>query len=599
MASSDAIFANFVLSLLLRRTVVPTEYHEQVKVVKDMLGRDSTGLVDSLTDFQVNSASVDFKIETKNEELDKTLNKWLTEVINQKYRGRIPTGIKALAEEYYKERWKSSSFPVLKIGAWERVNGIYLPSVLFFVDGESIFSRKRNPKSQKVDIINYDYFLGADRAEKLEKGVILTKPWGRWFDEYPTPYLMKRGVYKNWKIIDNIKNKEIELLDQIIPYLLSIKKGTENLAIKKVKRYKNSELDKIKEDFQKIIDEMEDNPAKRLSPVRVSQFDEEIGHLIPDLKAMFQIELFAQAEKNILGGLGFIDVADAVSTSRRESVLNPKAFIQETKKGVEDFKKIIEELVILIINVNKKEHKKYANLEYTVTASPVKGFISDDFKVLIRSLYDRGLISKQTAVELIGEVDFYTEIKRRKDETDKGLDEDMYAPVIVNQEGRGIDIPGMTPEDETEDDIPDDKKGIEKENFNKSALEGAPYKSIKDLPANVRKSCDITIQRLWMRTFNAVYFSKTYKDKDEGIRETIARQTAWAQVKRMAKKVKGKYTLKSKYAKAMSKLEKASQIKDDPIDILYQLNKLEESELRKELMSKLLNKDKEEENENI
>jgi len=594
MASNDAIFTNFVLSLLLKRTTVPTEYHDQVKVVKEMMKQDTTGLVDALTDFQVNSATVDFKIETKNPELDKTLEKWFKEIINQKYRGRIPTGIKSLAEEYFKERWKSSSFPVLKIGAWERVNGIYLPSVLFFVDGESIYSKKRNPKSKKVDIINYDYYLGSDRSELLEKGVILTKPYGRWFDEYPSPYLIKRGVYKNWKIIDNIKNKEIELLDQIIPYLLSIKKGTEQLAVKKIKRYNDTELTKIKEDFQKIIDDMGDSQTKKLSPVRVSQFDEDISHLIPDLDAMFKSSLFTQAEKNILAGLGFIDVADAISSSRRESVLNPKGFIQETKKGVEDFKKIIEELVVLIINANKAEHKKYVNLEYTVTASPVKGFISDDFKVLIRSLYDRGLLSKQTTVELIGEVDFHTEHKRRVDETDNGLDEDMYAPIITNQEGKGIDIQGMTPEDETEDDVPDDKKGIEKENFNKSSLEGAPYSTIKSLPKAVKNTCDINIQRLWMRTFNAVFNSKTYKDKDEGIREAIARQTAWSQVKRMAKKVKGKYTLKAKYAKTVSKLEKSSKLSDDPIDILFQLNKLEESELRKELMEKILEKDKEE-----
>ena len=33
----------------------------------------------------------------------------------------------------------------------------------------------------------------------------------RWFDEYPRPYLVRRGIYKNWKIVNMIKNKEIDL----------------------------------------------------------------------------------------------------------------------------------------------------------------------------------------------------------------------------------------------------------------------------------------------------------------------------------------------------------------------------------------------------
>ena len=151
----SGIFVNYVLSLLLRKLVVPGDYHNQVKAVKEMLSDDSTGLVDSLTDFAVDSATVDFSIETSNENFTKVLKKWL-DTINIEYRGQIPSGIKPLAKEYFKERWKGSSFPILRVAKWGEIDGVVVPTKLFFVDGGSFLKiyDKRDAGNVRIYVLD-------------------------------------------------------------------------------------------------------------------------------------------------------------------------------------------------------------------------------------------------------------------------------------------------------------------------------------------------------------------------------------------------------------------------------------------------------------
>ena len=200
------IYLNFVLSMMLKKIVVPSDFHNQVKVVRMIQEDDVSGLVDSLTDFAVNTACVDFNIETDNEKFTEILEDWLF-TLNQGYNGKTPVGLKPLAKEYFKERWKYSSFPVLRISEWESTkNGIILPTKMFFVDGESIHAKDVND-SDVLTVGSYDYYLGKNMENKMEKGYIFSRPYGRWFDKYPTPYLIKRGIYHNWKIIQSLKIK--------------------------------------------------------------------------------------------------------------------------------------------------------------------------------------------------------------------------------------------------------------------------------------------------------------------------------------------------------------------------------------------------------
>lgn len=602
------IFLNYVLSALLKKVIVPSDYHSQVKVVKEMLKNDSSGLVDSLTDFAVQTASVDYRIETKNDNLNEILNNWLQK-INTEYNGKIPSGIAALGEEYYKERWKSSSFPVLKIGKWEKVDGLWLPTRLYFLDGESIHAKDKE-NSKDLRLLSYDYYLGdPQKKNKLDKDVVFSKPYARWFDKYPVPYLIKRGIYLNYRVINAIKNKEIEILEQIIPYMLLVKKGTEGLAINKIKNYSQDDLNKILEQFQTLVDEIKSTSTagdKRVkSPIRVSQFDEELKHLIPDLSSIFNKDLFAEAERNILSGMGFIDVIDALSTTRRESVLNPKGFIEEINKGVKDFKRILNSLMLMIQEKNKG-NTKYMNVKYSIISSPITGFMTADFKDKLRMLWIHGQLSNRTYCELVGEVDFETEVSRRKQEAKDGIEIVMYPH---QKENREADVSteemlrqkmfDMEEEDEDGNPVlPDRTDDTNKEKFDKSAkddLEGAPYKTVKDLDPKIRKALSPELRSIFIRVFNDAY--ETYNNESRAFR------VAWSVIKKIARKnKKGIWVRKRK--RINGKLEPLKITKSMISEVLdeeegqaikeeLELKKLELLEKQNQLADKLLkNKEK-------
>jgi len=468
-----SFLANALFSLLLKKIVTPQEYKAQCQAIRVMLQDDVTGLVDVLTDFAVNSAKVDFTIETNSEKFNEIFKEWL-DTVNIDV-GTVPMGIKALAEEYFKERWKGSSFAVLQIAKWGKVPGtdLILPTQMFFVDGGSIVAKDTDDQTNDLSIDSYQYFVGEAKQAITSKSAIINRPYGRWFDKYPTPYLIKRGIYHNAEIIRSLKSKQTEILDQIIPYLLLAKKGSEALA-QQGKTYSQPELQTIANQFQDLMTEMKttslgDKQIK--TPIRVTNFDEDLKHFIPDLSTIFAPALFEQAERNILSGLGFIDVIQGVSSTRRESTLNPKAFIQEVNSGVESFKDIMKQLLVLIKYKNDT-HIKYTNSEFYVCSSPVKAFMSDEFKTSIRSLYDRGCLSKRTYAELVGEVDFRTEIYRREKEAKDGTDYTMYPQITQNQEDKGIDVQGTNPDGTPQDNVLPDRQGIEKQNFNNASTDG-------------------------------------------------------------------------------------------------------------------------------
>jgi hypothetical protein len=463
MADNNLMLSQ-LMSVLMKKIIVPTGFHDQCLVIKEMLRDDVCGIVDSLTDFLVQSASVDFSIETQNEKLNELFQDWL-DGINKDYSGLVPRSINELAKEYYKERWKGSSFPILKISKWDKVKGtnLIMPTKMYFVDGGQIKAKDKY-ETNDLTLDSYEYYIGSSEKDAvyLNKNVVISRPYCRWFDKYPVPYLIKRGVFHNWKIYQSLKSKETEILDQIIPYLLLIKKGSADLFRDSQKSYSQADLSQIVLDFQELLSDYKntaigDKNVK--TPTRAVNFDETIEQLIPDLKTIFDPILFEQAERNILSGLGFIDVIQGVSSTRKESVLNPAAFMQELNAGVDGFKAIIKQLTFLIKEKNDS-HIKYNSNNLYVCNSPITAFQTDEFKNQMRLLWERGGISTRTYVELVGNVSFDTEIYRREKENKLGLDVTMYPHITVNTEEKGIDVPGEKKNKDTDKNgkpIPQDK----------------------------------------------------------------------------------------------------------------------------------------------
>ena len=193
-----------------------------------------------------------------------------------------------------------------------------------------------------------------------------------------------------------------------------------------------------------------------------------------------------------------------------------------------------------MIMEKNKSHKKFTANKVRITSSPVTGFMTDKFKEKIRQCWDRGKLSNKTAVEIIAEVDFETEVKRREQEAKDGIDVTMYPNVVENREGTGMDLPG-DPKAHAEKSVekveqtPDAKKGPEAKNFKASSvekpdedhLEGAPFSTIKELPPEAKKNLNIDLQRVFMKIFNRAF--KTYDN------DTISFRVAWSGVKRISK----------------------------------------------------------------
>lgn len=540
MASSteiNGILIDVLYNTLGKKISVPSNYHSQVSAVKTMQTNDCTGLVDSLSDFLVTSAMVNYSIETSSQALNKKLKNWLNREINAEYKGQIPRGIQPLAEEYFKERWKSSSFPILKIAKWEKKDGLKIPTKMFFVDGESVYAKDAE-QSEGLKLGNYSYYIGMEKKDPLNKGVIITKPFARWFNKYPVPFMIKRGIYNNFKIVEALKEKQSEILNQVVPYMFLLKKGSEALTLASLKGNEDDGLiytdTEIKDSLQQIKDTIADTFTSYRKEMlsRGSQWDEELKHLIPELKPMFEPLLFTAAEKAILGGFGFLDIAESVASNRKESILNPTAFIMEIERGVKDFKNhILRELIFRVIEENADAHKIYMKKEFEIVSSPIKGFMTDKFRTMIRSLYDRGIVSRQTAVEMGVEIPFEAEVTRIKREKERGLEEDQYPPITQNIEK---DVPpnGNVPIKKVKDnDVPDDKKGIEKKNFNNATvdfekdLEMAPYPKLSDIPASVKKY-SLKIKREWRAKWNSSYYYKLGKTDNKKEAEKYAFKVA-------------------------------------------------------------------------
>ena len=452
---------------------VPTDYTEQVVSVKEILRNDVTGLVNTILDFAINCSTVDYYVESKNINLGELLNKWMYS-INDSLRGKIPVGIKALAKEYFRERWKSGSLIVMRT-IWEKVGDYILPTKMWFVDGEYL-DVKDEGETRRLGEEKYSVIVGnksdnkrINLPAKKDERIFVQKPFSSWGELKPTPFVIQRGIYKNAKMLELLEEKGENLISKAIEYLMMIKKGTEKMALTE-----NPDFIYSADDLEKVKTDLSDFLAKGKSgvggvPVYATNFDTEVEHLIPEYKRILEKELYAPIEKRILGGLGFIDVVEGVSFSRKESILNPKPFVQEVHNGIEDFKTLFRDIIDTIVEVNKSSHKKYftEDMYIEVHNSPVTAFFDKEVRLLLRSMYDRGVLSKRTFTEVVGEVDFDIEVERRKKETSDNLDEVMEPPVIQNN---GEDINSI-PVSEENDNENENKKGPESKNFQSASEE--------------------------------------------------------------------------------------------------------------------------------
>ena len=450
---------------------VPSDFHDSVFGVNEVLLSDTSGIVNTMLDFSINAALVDYSIETDRKSFTTLLNEWLGD-INSDLIGRVPTGITALAREYFRERWKRSSLIVLRT-EWNVVDGINLPTKMWFVNGANVYVEDKNKDVRTIGKEKYFLKVGNKEADKKpipsskNELIFVQKPFDSWDRLYSTPYVIQRGLYKNLSLLNLMNSKGEKIIGKAIEYLFATKKGTEGMALSGNPNfiYSEGDLTALKDSFSTF---RENSKSTAGTPAYFTNFDTEMEHLIPDYSKALNQALYAPLERRLLAGLGLIEIVEGISSTRKEGILNPKPFVAEIKSGVDDFMILLTDLV-KTIRIQNKGNRRCSAKKIEVTSSPIDDFLDDSIKTHLRSMYDRGVLSKQTYLEVVGGefASFKTEVARREKEEKDGVDEIMSPqPIQYIEEVEEVDDTEKLDIDKIDNEVPEDRNTTEKVNFN-------------------------------------------------------------------------------------------------------------------------------------
>jgi cation transport regulator ChaB/predicted Zn-ribbon and HTH transcriptional regulator len=565
----DDLFQNFLNYLFTSEGIsVPADFHLRCGLIEELKGNDITGVVNSVTDYQVSSASnTQYMIECNDVNLQEILNTWLSQ-INENIKG-VPTGLQELSKEYFKERWQGSSFCILRGKGWKPIKvgdlTIEVPTTLYYVNGASVYVKR---PLGSYNLGSDEFFLDKgmkDEPVPKEKSeiVVVSKPFNRWQDQYPSPYLVRKGIVKNYLGMKALQEKSDEVITKILPYLFIVKKGSEALRRAGI-NYKDGDFKEIADGLKGELEKFK--AMKKKTPVNVTGDDTDYSHLIPDLRNVVSEELYRQGYRATLAGLGIIELIPVTGDSRQQSQLNPKALIEETNSGVEGFKDMIMDVISRIKEKNKIDHKKLFSekKKLMIYNSPLK-INTEQIMDAVRSGFDRGQLSSETYIGTLG---FNIDIEREKriKEYENGDEDILYPHLVNNQEGKDERFGTPASPRKTEKIVNENKKKGTPESKNyKNANEEkliakckkcghefeylsvqeagmgyvkcpkceeavtqedliiAPYKNVEELPKYIKKMTK-HCQEVFMSTFNSVYKDTGDEGKSFAIANSAARR---------------------------------------------------------------------------
>jgi len=432
------------------RIVVPKDFLGRHAKIYDLLDNDYTGIVSTVIDFMVATGSVNFNFITKNDNLSKTLQDWADNKLNANISKDIPRGLKALTTQYLRERYKSS-FIVLNI-IWEKIGDLTLPGKMWFSDGGSV-----SVQSDSDTLDGKQYFLGDSQLPMVstnKRTVLIRKPFSCWYDDYPTPYLVKRGVLYNAMLKKALISKQADVIEELIPYMLMLRAGDANLVLKGAMGDYENQLSNIKTSLRKSKQEKINNPEGDM--ILKGRYDLQLEHLIPDLTKLFNSSIIQPINYDLLAGLGLIEL-QGFSSNRQEAILNPKVLVEEIQSGVMDCKALYEEVLNLIIEKNSTLHPKQMGEDMRIVPGIVKAFLTENMRRLIKDYTNTGELAIEDSFEALPlGFDFQVSKTRRTNEARNG-DEDLFFPrVILNQDSNTLsDVAPRTP---TPNEIPQKPK---------------------------------------------------------------------------------------------------------------------------------------------
>jgi cation transport regulator ChaB len=574
---------------------IPEEFSERVDEIDKTLDNDKTGLISTVYEFMVSAGTVNFNIVTDNKNLDEILKRWANTEVNKNISNEIPRGFKGITEQFLRERWRSS-FIIAKI-EWEKFGDYELPSKIWFLESQNVTCDNNSSLNKRT----YAIPLKDDKEEKLKDKenitYILRKPFNQWKESKATPYLVKKGVLYNALLKSELKSKQADILEEIIPYLLILKAGDRNLVQQNLLGDLDKQLTDLKDSIRKYKRDHEYR-ANRGDSTFKARYDVELQHFLPELEKVFNEEIIRPLDLDMLYGLGLIELQGF--GTRQEAIMNPKVLFEEIVKAVGDLTEFYAEIMAQVVDRNLKNHPKYMTENIRVLPGVIKATLTDAIKKLVKDYANTGQLSIEDSFEVLPTgFDFSVNRTRRIQERDNG-DEDLFFPrVILNQNSDDYPTrPNITPQE-----VPQKKKKKEKAdativkcrycetsfnlneipeksmgatecpschkilnnadmiNAEQEAIE-APYTKTNYPPQ--LKNLPVGARTIWIRTFNSIY--NETKDEDK------ARQGAWKNVKLKYKKVGDKWMKK----------EKASTIDELPEEIKAVLSIPEQIQLVKE-----------------
>lgn len=550
MASVIDIYYQKLFDLLLSpagKIRVPEEYHEQMRYIQELLRNDKTALISTILEFMVHTSTIDINFSSSNNTLNNLLEDWKNN-INEGVNLDIPRGLRSFTEQYFRERWKSS-FIILRI-KWKKESGFWIPNRMWFMDGGSIYV-----KNEEGKLNTNKYYFGKPNDkdtnilnESTTESILIRKPYNHWYDLYPTPYLVRKGALYHALFKTKILNKQAEVLDTALPYQLLIKMGSQE-AQRRGQMPTEQDMRDMEKAYQEKKQKIDEHTfAKGL--IGTFPFDVNFEELIPDYQKALDEKIIRPTDKNILNSLGLIELR-GFSSNREEAILNPKVLVEEINDAVLDYVELLDDVVKLILDKNKIEHRNLTKNNISIEPGIIKSFITDEMRTMIRSWYDRGLVAKKSAIENTTPLNFEHQVKLRDDERKLKLNKRLYPPVTQNLEQNENDP------SEPIDDLPDDKKPNTPEVKDyKNATEeieiiSEPMKSIRSIPDELRGVIkDKDVQRKFKEAFNEQFERSTKLKQDAKIREINSFKFAYNAIKEY---LQAPYT-KTNYPKQLENL---------------------------------------------
>lgn len=476
----------------IQKVQVPSDYFGQIDKIDKILKDDKSALIRTLYNFMVNAGTVDYNFETGSKNLDERLSAWKKN-LNKDVGIDIPSGLRALSDQYFKERWRSS-FLILNI-RFASVDGWQLPVNMWFTDSGQV-----DVTGNASKLGGYKYSIGRHVKGKpltdiKTKKILIRKPYNLWYERWPTPYLVGNGALYHGLSKELILKKMNDCMAEVIPLMFLSKLGNEITA--KENGLPNKE--ELKDHEKKIKDMQEAYKADTTGGFNVGTFpfDVDFKQEVADVKNFMTDTMLKPSDKNILSAMGMIEM-EGFSKSRQETVLNPKVMVEEVVNAVLDWRDMLSEVADMTFEMNKKKHTKDANKIVRVVPGLIRAFLTNDDKVMIRSAFDRGSVGHEDFVSILP-LDWKTTMERRIGERDGGLDEKLYPHVIMNQE-QHPDDPDVNPE-KIKEEAPEKKKtekqaGTDEiEDFTKlPRIQSIIYKTIDDLPKDIKAKMTIPEQ---------------------------------------------------------------------------------------------------------